>query len=178
MSAPLPGAIWITGLSGSGKSTLAREVTARMRHRGLTAAVIDGDAVRELMGHDLGHGLEDRLKNAWRIARLARFLALQSVPVVVATISLFREIHEWNRREIPGYFEVYLRADVDHLAQRDVQGLISRARRGEVRGVVGVDLPFDEPERPDLLIEVSEALRAEAMADRVLERFEARGRAT
>ena len=35
---------------------------------------------------------------------------------VVATISLFKEVHAWNRANLQGYFEVYLRVSLEETA--------------------------------------------------------------
>jgi cytidine diphosphoramidate kinase len=145
--------IWITGLSGSGKSTIANGVWQELRRRGTHAILLDGDAVREVFGGDLGHGHEDRLRNAFRISRLAKLLSEQGTNVVCATMSLFRECHDWNRANLPAYLEIYLRVPMSELEKRDPKGLYKRAAAGEAKGVVGVDLPFDEPSKAHLLIE-------------------------
>lgn len=144
---------WITGLSGAGKSTLAAEVTRRLRQQGHVAVLVDGDVVRNIFGADLGHSPADRLTNAERIARMARFLSQQGCHVVVATMSLFRQLHTWNRANIPSYLEVYIRVPLHELKARDARGLYSRAARGEASNVVGVDLPFEEPLAPDLTLD-------------------------
>ena len=145
--------LWITGFSAAGKSTIAREAVAGLRAHGIPAILLDGDDVRAAIadvaaGHDPG----SRLTNAYRIARLARLLAIQKTVVVVATMSLFREIHDWNRRHLPGYFEVLLNADMDVRARRDPKGLYARAFAGDEHNVVSVDIVGDLPSAPDLAI--------------------------
>jgi len=145
---------WITGLSGAGKTTVASEVVAQLREHGAAAVLIDGDAVREVVGDPVtGHDRESRLVNAYRIARLAKMLADQGLVVVVATISLFREIHAWNRSNLPGYLEVYLKVDLEVARKRDPKGLYERAGRGEEANLAGLDLDFDAPCSPHLVID-------------------------
>ena len=36
--------------------------------------------------------------------------------------------------------------------QRDVKGLYARARRGEVRGLTGIDDPYEPPTDPELVV--------------------------
>ncbi|MCP3902006.1 MAG: adenylyl-sulfate kinase [Planctomycetes bacterium] len=164
-----PGAVvWITGLSGAGKTTLARAVTARLRGGGQPAVMIDGDDLRKLHRRDLSHSPADRLENARRIGRLAQFLSAQRVNVVVATISLFHEVHEWNREHLERYLEVYLHASIDFLERRDPKGLYRRAREGLISEVAGVDLAFEEPLRPDLRFDSEKELEPEVLVDRVL----------
>ena len=80
-------------------------------------------------------------------------LSDQGFDVVCATISLFRECQEWNRVHIPDYHEIYLRVPMQVLVERDQKQLYSRALRGEVKDVMGIDLPVEEPVRPEFIID-------------------------
>jgi adenylylsulfate kinase len=80
-------------------------------------------------------------------------IARQGLTVVVGTIALFAEVHEWNRANQPGYFEVYLRVPLDELRRRDPKGLYRRFDAGDLNNVAGLDLPVDEPVAPDLLLD-------------------------
>ena len=148
--------VWITGLSGAGKSVIAQRVFELVKPRNMNTVLLDGDHLRAMMGDDLQYSRDDRLVNAYRIARLCRLLSEQGIHVICSTMSLFRECHDWNRQNIRRYFEVYLRVPFDVLVQRDPKGLYARARRGEISGVVGVDLPFEEPLCSDLQIDNAE----------------------
>lgn len=161
--------IWITGLSGAGKSTLAHEVVARLRAEGKAVVHLDGDELREVFGavaaNAQNHGREGRLALAMQYAHLCRVVASQGLTVVIATISLFREVHAWNRRNLPGYFEVYLKVPVDELRRRDPKGIYRRFDAGELSNVAGLDLPIDEPEDADWVAEFSPIRTANMLAD-------------
>jgi adenylylsulfate kinase-like enzyme len=149
--------IWITGLSGAGKSTLAHEVVARLRTSGDSAVLLDGDELREVFGavaaNSQNHGRKGRLALAMQYAHLCRVIASQALTVVIATISLFREVHAWNRANLPGYFEVYLKMPIEELRRRDPKGIYRRFDAGELTHVAGLDLPIDEPEAADWVVE-------------------------
>lgn len=149
--------LWITGLSGAGKSTLASEVARRLRSNGDAVVMLDGDVLRDVFGaaaaNAKSHGREGRLALAFQYAHLCRVIAGQGLTVVIATISLFREIHVWNRANLPGYFEVYLKVPVEELRRRDPKGIYRRFDAGELVDVAGLDLPIDEPEAVDWIVE-------------------------
>jgi len=171
--------IWITGLSGSGKTTLAGEVAERLRRRGLPVVVLDGDELRELFrdggGDSAGHHREARLDLAMRYARLCRMLVQQGFTVIIATISLFREVHSWNRANVPGYFELYLKVPLEELRRRDPKGIYRRFDSGELAEVAGLDVPVDEPREPDWIVEFDPARGTAILADELLERLKGKG---
>jgi len=164
-----PGRVfWITGLSGSGKTTLGQELASRLRGGGRPVTFLDGDALRSVIAEDLGHSAGDRRRSAMRNARLCRLLAEQGADVVCATISLFHEVQRWNRENIPGYREIYLRVPIAELRRRDSKGLYARAQRGEARNVVGIDVAAEAPEAPDLVLDNYGALDVATAVDRIL----------
>jgi adenylylsulfate kinase-like enzyme/phosphohistidine swiveling domain-containing protein len=148
-----PGRVfWITGLSGAGKTTVGRELWSRLRAAGRPATFLDGDALRKTISEDLGYSENDRRRSAMRNAWLCRLLREQG-DVVCATVSMFHEVQRWNRENIPGYIEIYLRVPTDELRRRDSKGLYAAAAGGNLRDVVGIDLLAETPESPDLVID-------------------------
>lgn len=145
--------IWITGLSGSGKTTIGKKVYTSLKKRYSNTVFLDGDLFREILGNDLGHNPSDRLENAKRIHRMCRFLIAQKIHVVCATMSLYKEIHDLNRKEIQDYYEIFIECTLDELIDRDQKGLYSAARNGLRDDVVGINLAYDRPIDCDLVID-------------------------
>lgn len=128
-----------------------------MRAKGLSVVFLDGDELREVFGSVAAsrsnYGRDARLALAIQYAHLCRVIAAQGVSVVIATISLFQEVHAWNRMNLPGYFEAYLKVPMDELRQRDAKGIYRRYDAGELRHVAGLDLSIDEPLAADWIAE-------------------------
>jgi glutamine kinase len=166
---------WITGLSGAGKSTLAQELWGRLRAAGRSVMLLDGDALRPAIAEDLGHNAVDRRRSAMRNARLCRLLAEQGTDVVCATISLFHEVQRWNRENIPGYREIYVRVTLQELIRRDNKGIYAKALSGQSGEVVGIDVLAEEPEKPDLVIDNDGPLNVADAVNRILAVCDGRG---
>jgi adenylylsulfate kinase len=172
--------IWLIGLAGSGKTTIGRALYQRMKAANPATLFLDGDHVREIMGEDLGHTIGDRRRNGQRICNLCRFFDGQGMDVVACVLSLFHDQQEQNRRDLKDYFEVYVDVPMDVLEARDQKRLYSGARAGRIKDVVGVDIPFAPPRRPDLVIENGRpcadfGVHAEAILAAVARRRAARG---
>jgi adenylylsulfate kinase len=170
--------IWITGLSAAGKTTLANAMAAQLRSRGDSAVLLDGDELRAVFGviaaDPQSHSREGRLALAMQYSRLCRVLADQGLTVIIATISLFKEVHAWNRANFPGYFEVYLKVPVEELRRRDPKGIYRRFDAGGLSSVAGLDMPVDEPDCADMVIEFSQEQSPEALAEELIAALQSR----
>ncbi len=161
--------IWLIGMSGVGKTAIGIEVYKLLKAKRPNVIFLDGDIVREIMGGDLGYTMDDRRNNAWRICRLGKYLDGQGIDVVCGILSIFPETQKWNRDNIPHYFEVYVRASLETLVQRDPKGLYRRALAGEIKNVVGLDIEFPPPQHPDLIIDNDTVLASlEPLARQIL----------
>jgi cytidine diphosphoramidate kinase len=143
---------WLTGLSDSGKSTLCTMLVDYLRANGTSIIKLDGDEIRAVVGAVRGHSRDERLELALRYSRLCKLLADQGFNVAIATISMFSEVHEWNRQNLPGYCEIYLDVPMEELMNRDTKGIYGRAARNEIANVAGLDLKVDIPKNPDITL--------------------------
>jgi adenylylsulfate kinase-like enzyme len=148
--------IWITGLPGAGKSTISKKVIGYLTARHDWCLLLDGDKVRLAINDNLSHSPEDRLINASRISRLAQMLAEQNIIVVVATMSLYKEIHDWNRANLPNYTEVFIDVPIPVLIERDAKGLYAKFSQKGEKHMPGMDITYHRPSNPDLVIDNSE----------------------
>jgi adenylylsulfate kinase-like enzyme len=148
--------IWITGISGSGKTTLAKQLVSRFKLSIAELVIVDGDEVRELFDAKLGYTAEDRFKQIQRIQRLTSMLDKQGLVVIVAALFAHPDLLAWNKENFSDYFEVYLRTTVEVAARRDPKGLYDKVAKGEMKNVVGIDVPWHEPLNADVVIEMDD----------------------
>jgi len=148
------GLIWFTGLSGSGKSTLAGLLDAHLHSLGIHTYVLDGDNVRQGLNKDLGFSIEDRKENLRRVGEAAKLMVDAGLVVIAAFISPLHSerIMIRNLFDPQQFFEVYVECPLEECEHRDVKGLYSKARKGELKNFTGIDSPYDIPVQPELVL--------------------------
>ncbi len=158
--------VWIIGYPNAGKTVVARALCDGMREDGKPVILLDGDEVRRIFSLETSDfDRPGRLRNARRIGLLAETLASQGIPVVVAANTFYREALLEHRARIPGYFEAFLAASESLRRRRDGEkDLYGRFDRGETRDVVGLDIPGDEPETPEIVIDMDSGTTPEEAA--------------
>jgi len=159
--------LWMTGLSASGKSTIAVALEQVLLQQGRAAYRLDGDNIRHGLNKNLGFSAEDRAENIRRIGEVAKLFNDASVLTITSFISpyikdrdLVRKLHE--EAGLP-FIEVYVKCPLDVAEQRDPKGLYKKARAGQLKGFTGIDDPYEEPTRAELVIDTSTTSVEEAV---------------
>ena len=86
---------------------------------------------------------------------------------MICSIAMYREVRAWNRENIENYREIYVKVTRETLYRRDQKKLYSSG----TKNVVGVDLPWDEPETPDIVIQNDGQETPEEIVERLLRFF-------
>lgn len=169
--------VWFTGLSGAGKSTIANLVDRRLHAMGRHGVLLDGDLVRAGLCGDLGFSPEDRAENVRRIGEVGRLFAQTGVVALAAVIAPYerdrRAVRE--RMDAGRFVEVFVDAPLGVCEERDTKGLYAKARAGKIRDFTGVNAPYEVPQEPELHLDSSGGVSAEALAERVIEYLRERG---
>jgi adenylylsulfate kinase-like enzyme len=164
------GVVWLTGLPNSGKTTIANLLVEQARAQSISAVRLDGEELRAMLPTQAGFTAPERLRLGSYYGSLASYLAAQGHLVVVATVSLFHEVHAWNRAHINCYFEVFVEASLDVRMERDARQVYDH-----IEHVVGADIPAEVPLSPDMVVVNDAGADPASLATHVLSAFSARG---
>ena len=150
--------VWFTGLSGSGKSTIAVTVERALVEQGYHAYVLDGDNIRHGLNSNVGFSPEDRTENIRRIGEVAKLFNDAGTIVLTAFISPYRADRDRVRKILPegSFVEVLVDCPLEVCEERDVKGLYKKARAGEIPEFTGISAPFEEPEKPEMVLRSAE----------------------
>jgi bifunctional enzyme CysN/CysC len=92
--------------------------------------------------------------------------------VLVSFISPFRAERRMAREMFAEgeFLEVFVDTPIEVAEKRDVKGLYSKARAGEITNFTGIDSPYEVPEHADLVLHsVQDA--PEALAEQLVQRL-------
>ena len=150
--------VWFTGLSGSGKSTLANAVAHQLHERRHHTYVLDGDNVRHGLNKNLGFSPEDREENIRRVGEVAKLFVDAGTIVMTAFISPYREDRDQARELIEEnrFVEVFVECPLNICEERDPKGLYKKARTGEIKEFTGISAPYEEPNKPEVVVNTAE----------------------
>ena len=168
-----PAVLWFTGLPSSGKSTVARALVKRLFERHCDVVLLDGDNVRHGLCGDLSFTIEDRSENIRRVGEVAK-LFYQSGHVVVCTfISPLSEDRQLVRflMDDQGFYEIYVKCDLDVCIRRDPKGLYAKAIAGKISDFTGISSPYEAPASAEITIE-TEVQTVEHCVDRIVEQIQ------
>jgi len=152
----------VTGLSATGKTTLSNLMVKHLRLAGNQVIHFDGDDLRQVLA-DEAYTREERIALGMRYSRLCQLIVEQDINVVISVIGLFRELHEWNRKNIQNYIEIFIDTPLDELISRDPKGIYRKYNLGEIKNVAGMDLDVDFPVNPDIHIKWSKNKTIDSM---------------
>ena len=161
---------WITGLSGAGKTTVGTLLFNYLKEKKDNVVFLDGDIIRSVfILEKMGYSTAERKKFAYQDWRMCKMLSEQNIDVVYCGISMYEECRAWNRENIDNYKVIYLSVPMEVLIKRDKKQLYSKALRGEISEVVGIDLPYDEPVNPEVLVDNSGTYTPEEVLKYIVE---------
>jgi adenylylsulfate kinase len=162
MTAPF--AVWITGLPASGKSTIARALVRELASRGVHVAVLESDALRQVLTPRASYSEEERAVFYRSMAYIGALLVSHGVPVVFDATANRRAYRTAARIAIERFIEVYVDCPLETCVSRDPKGIYRKARAGDASTVPGAQAAYERPEHPDVVVSGSGAAAAAARA--------------
>jgi len=148
-----PFTIWLIGPSASGKSTIAKELYNKIQSEVSKVIILDGDNIRDLFDNKYGYDAISRSKVTKRYIKLVKWLQSFDISSIVSVISPFEKDRLECKESLIGYNQIYLKCSMKNRLLRDKKNLYKPALEGLKKDVIDVDIPFDQSNINDLVIE-------------------------
>ena len=149
-------AVWLTGLPASGKSTLAVHLADTLRQREIRVQVLDSDELREILTPQPTYSSEERQWFYKTLVYIGSLLTRHSVNVIIAGTAHRREYREEAGRVFERFIEIYVRCPLDVCIKRDSKGIYKEAMAGKASSVPGVQVLYEAPDSPDIVVDTQE----------------------
>jgi adenylylsulfate kinase len=148
--------IWITGLPGCGKSTVAINVKERIPD----TVILRSDELRKIITPDPKYSGKERDYVYKALVYTAKTIYELGHNVIIDATGNRRFWRQLARKVIPDFVEVYLKCPVAVCMDREKSRIQKHGApdhiylQGEAGAPVpGVNVPYEEPEDPDLVID-------------------------
>ncbi len=145
-------AVWVTGLPAAGKSTIARTLRRELASLGVHVAVLESDALREILTPRPQYTDEERNAFYGALAHIGKLLTDQGVSVIFDATANRRAYRDRARRDISRFLEIYVDCPLDVCIRRDPKGIYRRGREGRAAEVPGLQAEYEPPLAPDLVV--------------------------
>lgn len=145
-------AIWLTGPPASGKSTIARALLERLKEKGIGAQILESDELRKVLTPRPKYTEEERDNFYASLVYIGSLLTKNGVNVIFDATGYKREYRERARRAIKRFFEIYVKCPIETCKERDVKGLYRMAEEGKITTLPGVQVPYEEPLNPAVIL--------------------------
>ena len=167
-------AVWVTGLPASGKSTLVAALACQLGARGVDVAVLESDLLRKIFTRHPVYSEEERDIFYEQMVYLGVLLTQHGVPVIFDATANRRRYREAARQRIAKFMEVYVDSPLGVCIRRDPKGIYRRGLEGRAAAVPGVQIAYEVPENPDLVVHGDEE-NPEQAGERMIEKLIERG---
>ena len=163
--------IWITGLPGSGKSTIALKVKENMQD----TVILQSDELRRIVTPEPKYSEDEREYIYRSLVYTAKKIYELGHNVIIDATANRRVWRNLARKVIPEFAEVYLKCPLELCVDRermrvDTHGaprkIYEKGEKGDA--VPGLNVPYEEPENPELTIDTEKESPDEA-AEKIIE---------
>lgn len=139
--------IWITGLAGSGKTTLANGIYDFIQDKYGQTVVLSGDDLRkEFIFNKFDK--KSRQQYAMSFSCFCKKITDRRINLIFATVSLFKKVRAWNKKNIENYIEVYVESDFKKLVKKRKKPFYKKV----TKNIVGKDIAPELPIHPHIKI--------------------------
>lgn len=145
-------AVWITGLPASGKTTITRALVEELATRGVDAPVLESDALRRVLTPHATYSDEERETFYRALTYIGTLLVSHGVPVIFDATANRRVYRAAARSAINHFVEVHVDCPLDVCVARDPKGIYRKGQSGEATSVPGLQVSYEPPEHPDLVV--------------------------
>ena len=150
----MPVTLWYTGLKWSGKTFIANALDRKLFANGNHSFIIDSNSTWKGLSDDLNYEDADRTENSRRVAQVCDMMNNAGLIVQTCFTSSFLSERRTAKKTIgeDNFIEIYVNTPLEVAEAQDMTGFYKKARRGEISNIAGIDLKYEPPLYPDIVL--------------------------
>jgi adenylylsulfate kinase len=154
-------AVWLTGLPGAGKSVISESLKHLLEEQGIKSQIIRMDEMRKYVTPNPKYTHEERQLIYNAFSYTAKLLVENNANVIMDATGNLRKYRALAKEIIPNYLEIYLKCPLEVAIRRETnrkdtkeapENIYERASEGKTKTVPGLQVEYEEPSEPDLII--------------------------
>lgn len=177
---PMTFVVWLTGLPGSGKSAVARELLALFGKQKIACEYLKLDKFRKMIVRRPRYDVEERELVYSVLVENAIELSHKKKNVLIDATGYKKEWRDQLRKKAPNFVEVFIKCPLKVCIRREARrpsslimhGIYKKAlerkkkkkKYAHLGEVVGVDVPYEENLRAELVLESNRLSAKQAAA--------------
>jgi len=155
-------AVWLTGLPGAGKSVISEKLKEILNQNNIEAKILRMDNMREHVTPEPKYTAEERQLVYNAFSYTAKLLVENGVNVIMDATGNLKKYRELASRIVPNYMQVFLKCPLKTAINRETgrdntkgapEEIYEKAIKGEAENVPGLQVEYEKPDSPDLVIQ-------------------------
>ncbi len=123
-----------------------------LRSAGTPVMVLESDEMRAILTPEATYSLEERDRFYRVLVLIGAAIARNGVSVIFDATANRRTYRDHARSLIANFVEAYVQCPLDVCRERDPKGIYKRAAAGKTATVPGMQIPYEQPENPELTL--------------------------
>jgi len=153
-------AVWFTGLPGSGKTVIASRTASIIRQKGFNIRILQLDEIRRVLTPAPKYTDDERDIVYASLGYMAKLLTECGTNVFIDATANRRRYRDAARKIIPQFAEVFIKCPLSVCMEREAHRKAAFSPKGIYKKsaqagatVPGVNVPYEEPLNPEIVIE-------------------------
>jgi len=157
-----PWAIWLTGLPGSGKTVIAQKVKQQLEENAVRVRILQLDEIRKVITPTPTYSEAERDMVYASLAYMAKLLTQVGMNVIIDATGNRLRYRELARKLISNFAEVYLQCPLEVCIRRESkrqnqfspQDIYVKSKKEDAT-VPGVNVPYEKPKAPEIIVDTA-----------------------
>lgn len=150
-----PLVISFSGLPFSGKSAIAKQTEFQLFENNFNTYFLDIESIKKYINGEIDmNSVSGRKEYIERIGHTCELLLDACIIILIIQPFAFEQERTLLKEHVGqmNFFEIFVDCPIEECKKRDHEGLYQKAENNEIKNFPGINIRYEPPESPDLVI--------------------------